>query len=440
MENSAEPQRPSHPTPATMSILDNPYFIFVFIAMCAFCAGTLYSFGEYASKLAALLGHQNLDIIGSWGDFGVFTGIIQGVILDRYGPRVTLLLAALLTSSGYFFASLMINGVISSNLTLLAFGYFCLGQGCHGVSVTCVSVNAQNFPLKSRGLAVGITYSIMVFSVLFFVPMYAHVLDRDLHKFFLMLVILLPSVFCLGACFIKVVPRTDAEVEEESLLEPQESVAVHPREVLKTVEFWYLWVIFFCVVGPGVMWKNIVGSVTRDLDATQYKETLVIGFAVFNGISRLSAGAVSDYFQHTISRPLWFMLGAMAECVGHLLFVALGVIGIIPCDILTAIGYGLTFCMISTVLGILFGMKYYGTVYGFLAFAPALGGLMFTEISTKISASQRESFGHCSGMHCFRYQFILTSFVLLIAALVAYRLSNTPRSRHVFSHDKNLPH
>eukprot|EP00455_Lapot_gusevi_P039732 TRINITY_DN4465_c0_g1_i1.p1 TRINITY_DN4465_c0_g1~~TRINITY_DN4465_c0_g1_i1.p1 ORF type:complete len:256 (-),score=30.03 TRINITY_DN4465_c0_g1_i1:123-890(-) len=252
-----------------------------------------------------------------------------------------------------------------------------------------------------------------------------------------MLVILLPSVFCLGACFIKVVPRTDAEVEEESLLEPQESVAVHPREVLKTVEFWYLWVIFFCVVGPGVMWKNIVGSVTRDLDATQYKETLVIGFAAFNGLSRLSAGAISDYFQNSISRPLWFMLGASIECTGHLVFVGLGVAGIIPCDVLTAVGYGLTFCMISTVLGILFGMKYYGTVYGLLAFAPALGGVIFTEISSAVTDSQREKFGHCSGMHCFRYQFIATSFALFVATIIAYFLSRTPRSRQVFSHDKH---
>ena len=66
------------------------------------CAGLTYSFAVYSDALRVVYPRQrDVDLLGSFKDFGAYFGVAGGVLYDAYGPSVTLVVGALLHALGY---------------------------------------------------------------------------------------------------------------------------------------------------------------------------------------------------------------------------------------------------------------------------------------------------------------------------------------------------
>jgi hypothetical protein len=66
------------------------------------CAGLTYSFAVYSDALRVVFPRQrDIDLLGSFKDFGAYFGVAGGVLYDAYGPSVTLVVGALLHALGY---------------------------------------------------------------------------------------------------------------------------------------------------------------------------------------------------------------------------------------------------------------------------------------------------------------------------------------------------
>lgn len=61
------------------------WITFACTTLLATCGGSLYGFGGYSLALSSLLpGVGHVDMLGSFGDFGLFSGIFMGMFYDRY--------------------------------------------------------------------------------------------------------------------------------------------------------------------------------------------------------------------------------------------------------------------------------------------------------------------------------------------------------------------
>eukprot|EP00455_Lapot_gusevi_P056567 TRINITY_DN9432_c0_g1_i4.p1 TRINITY_DN9432_c0_g1~~TRINITY_DN9432_c0_g1_i4.p1 ORF type:complete len:265 (+),score=67.63 TRINITY_DN9432_c0_g1_i4:654-1448(+) len=246
----------------------------------------------------------------------------------------------------------------------------------------------------------------------------------------------------LAAVFVRLVPMMEdatvvlgEDIDSPTIYASPALIAselnLTPREMVKTSEFRLLFGLFSLVAGPGLMWKNVVGSITRDLGlaGSGTTEELVLLWATINAFSRVAIGWLSDRFASTISRALWLAMGSMVMCAGHIIFLSLGADGIMAATLGTSVGHGISISLACSITGLFFGMEHYGVNYGLITLGPAFSGIIFTFVSTSITKLQRESQGHCHGMHCFTYQFVMTSISLCVAAVLSFVLSQSSRSK-----------
>ncbi len=183
----------------------------------------------------------------------------------------------------------------------------------------------------------------------------------------------------------------------------------HPHDIsneslgflLRSTDFWLLWVAFVCLSGVGLMWKNMVGNLVRSMgqngslplhgDTAAILSAEAVQFwSIATAVGRIASGIASDVCVQRIPRPMWLVFAGILMCAAMLCLTVFTVVA--PPSVLTdyfwfadignAMAYGAAFCMASTVMSLLFGTQSLSRNYGLLLLAPALGGLVATAIAS----------------------------------------------------------
>eukprot|EP00667_Euglena_gracilis_P007878 EG_transcript_7968 len=122
-------------------------------------AGTLYSFPTWSPSLKATMNYSVADInfIGVCVNGGVWTSLIGGFILDRYGVRMCSAGAAALIITGYGPAvySLWMASYWRMPAVLMGVLIFLANQGMGWMYLISLKLAVNNFPLEYRGKVVG---------------------------------------------------------------------------------------------------------------------------------------------------------------------------------------------------------------------------------------------------------------------------------------------
>eukprot|EP00455_Lapot_gusevi_P010951 TRINITY_DN1501_c0_g1_i4.p1 TRINITY_DN1501_c0_g1~~TRINITY_DN1501_c0_g1_i4.p1 ORF type:complete len:503 (-),score=106.47 TRINITY_DN1501_c0_g1_i4:259-1767(-) len=443
--------------------------------------GSLYGFSAYSKELASILGEQSVDLLGSAGDLGVYTGILMGICFGRFGSAITTVISTILVGGGYFMCYLLLP--LKPPVIVLGLFYYCVGQGSFGLFFVCLSINSSNYPLKHRGKVVGLVQSLFGGSSILFTLVYLHLLGSSVRSYFLLVSLSTTAAGIL--CFLLIKQNQTNKEEEksepapelESPLEastgsyvpiqddhkastsspicqaqtPEQGIVpsrvsdpdpLHPRhrgtsavevnltglQLFRLSEFWLMWGNFLLVSGCGLMWKNILGSVVPALmhgSADELSSNLVMAWSASTALSRVLSGALCDLLVHRVSRPFWLVIGAFAFFVGHLSFALYPNQGTLwLADLLTAIGYGIAFSIVATLTSIYFGVKSLGFNIGLMNLAPAIGGSLFTFLSTRFVAwSTPAGASSCSGSSCYTSTFIFSSVLCAVATVMAWLLT-----------------
>ncbi|HSR35980.1 MAG TPA: MFS transporter, partial [Desulfurivibrionaceae bacterium] len=169
-----------------------------------------------------------------------------------------------------------------------------------------------------------------------------------------------------------------------------------PLDLLKTGNFWRIWVLYFIGAGAGLM---VIGSVSgmakSSLGANAFLAVAIL--AVGNAAGRVVAGLLADKVGRC--RTLAGVFGLQAA----MMFAAIPIIGAATPNALllvtqaTAIGfnYGANLALFPTFTKDLWGMKHFGANYGILFTAWGVGGFVMSRISQVLkagSASYSDSF------------------------------------------------
>ena len=345
----------------------------------------------------------------------VLSMIIGGRVQDRIGPRLVATVGGILLGGGLLLAS------TSTALTIHAIGFAMVGLGSGAGYAVCTPTAIKWFPPSRIGMITGI-----VVSGFGLVPLYA----APLSEWLIATRGIQSTLFILGLAFLIIVvglsqflasPPKDF-VPEGTVAPVSGGVAPRedftPSEVLRTWQFYLIWILYACGAGVGLMFISklaLIGCVQAGL---KLGFLLVACLGLGNGGGRILTGMLSDMIGRRTTLFLCFILQAF---IIHLLSCAkIGtVLATMPVmaliSVMIGINYGANLALFPAFAKDFYGLKNFGANYGMVHSAWGLGGFGLSILGGYIY-DQTKSFA-------FAYQ---GSEILLVVASVFIFMLKAP--------------
>ncbi|GAV52311.1 hypothetical protein ZYGR_0AG03020 [Zygosaccharomyces rouxii] len=215
----------------------------------------------------------------------------------------------------------------------------------------------------------------------------------------------------------------DDECDEcEPLLSSHLSIPPEQRSFFKDVAGYLFALSLMLALGPLEMIIADIGAVSNLVfpHLPTLSSELVSVYALYSTITRLLTGVVTDWFARKNWSPKWILIGYLT--MGLLLQLGLwwlvvtphvGRIHALGISSLLGIVYGGSFTIVPTVVIIVWGERLFGTAYGSMMVAPAIGTFSSCMAFAKVYDSNCAA-GH-NGSHCVSSVFKLTSIQFLCA-------------------------
>jgi OFA family oxalate/formate antiporter-like MFS transporter len=301
---------------------------------------------------------------------------IEGIFLDKFGPRVLVLAGGVLTGACW---------LIYSQATTLT--HFYIGAAVGGIGVGAVYVTAANVAVRwfadRRGLAAGLVGAgFGAGSALTLIPINNMIKAEGYHATFLLFGLIIGGVILLAGCII----RQPREGEAPKAVRPMQSKRDYSLgEALRMPLFYVMFAIVTLVITGGLMAVAQLGVIAKDLGVKDapidvgFFAMAALPFAlmidrIVNGFSRPFFGWVSDH----IGRENTMFIAFGLEGIG---IVSLGLFGANPWAFLLMTGvvffaWGEIYSLFSAVTADTFGTKNYGKIYGVLYCSKGVGALL----------------------------------------------------------------
>ena len=374
--------------------------------------GSVYAWSVFTGPIAKQTGWALSSVTVAFSIAIFFLGMsaaFMGRLVERFGPRLTGTVAALLYGSGILLTGLAVQ---VESLPLLYIGYGVVGGlGLGAGYVTPVSTIIAWFPDK-RGLATGM--AIMGFG-------FAAMLTGPIAQNLIAGIRLVPTMYVLGTAYLLIM-LTAAQVirkprpGEVPAADIAKSVsltgtAMTANQAVKTRSFRYLWLMFFinitCGIGLVAVASPMAQQQTGMSAATAAMMVGVVG--LFNGFGRLAWATLSDLIGRPLTYTLIFTVD-VAMLAGILVFSSPLLFGIALCLIMSC--YGAGFSVIPAYLGDVFGTKQLGAIHGYVLTAWAVAGVVGP---TLLSLSDQY-------FHSYTYSLIFFVALELVAFILSIRI------------------
>lgn len=374
--------------------------------------GSVYAWSVFTGPIAKQTGWALSSVTVAFSIAIFFLGMsaaFMGRLVERFGPRLTGTVAALLYGSGILLTGLAVQ---LESLPLLYIGYGVVGGlGLGAGYVTPVSTIIAWFPDK-RGLATGM--AIMGFG-------FAAMLSGPIAQNLIAGIGLVPTMYVLGTAYLLIM-LTAAQVirkprpGEVPAADIAKSVsltgtAMTANQAVKTRSFRYLWLMFFinitCGIGLVAVASPMAQQQTGMSAATAAMMVGVVG--LFNGFGRLAWATLSDLIGRPLTYTLIFTVD-VAMLAGILVFSSPLLFGIALCLIMSC--YGAGFSVIPAYLGDVFGTKQLGAIHGYVLTAWAVAGVVGP---TLLSLSDQY-------FHSYTYSLIFFVALELVAFILSIRI------------------
>lgn len=301
-----------------------------------------------------------------------FTMPAVGGLLDRYGPRLLCVAGGVTVGAGWLLGSQ------ASSMTMLTLAYGVIGGIGVGIVYNCpIGVAGRWFPDR-RGLAVGITVLGFGLSPLLTAPL-ANALIAAVGPLTTMAYVGVAALVVIVLCGLplRFPPTGWRPAGWTPAAASAAFVDLDRPQMVRTRQFWGLWICFFIGTLAGLMAIGIASPVGQEvfLLAPATAAALVGVFAIFNGVGRPIFGALVD------------RVGTRTTAIANLGLIALAALllwagsGTASTTVYTAGFAALWLCLggwlaIAPACTAAFcGTKYYGPNYGLVFTAYGVGAI-----------------------------------------------------------------
>jgi len=335
----------------------------------------------------------------------------EGYLVDRFGPRIVVLVGGLLAGLAWILNS------YASTLAMLYLAQIIGGIGAGAVYGTAVGNALKWFP-DHRGLATGLTAAgFGIGSALTILPIQHMIATHGYQATFFTFGLGQGVVVMVLACFL-FAPRP-GQVQEVSTrrLVPQSRRQYEPLQVLREPVFWVMYVMFVLMAVGGLMATAQLKPIARDFHLDTTAVTLIgitlpaLTFAltidrVLNGLTRPFFGWVSDF----IGRENTMFIAFLVEAIGIMALYIYGQhpLGFVLLSGLVFFAWGEIYSLFPTTCTDCFGVKYATTNAGLLYTAKGTAALLVPLANLLVMATGG-----------WKIAFIIASVLNLVAAVMA---------------------
>jgi MFS family permease len=426
-------------------LVNNRWTIALSGAMFMMTLGTIYSWSLFAQPLLACFGWSSTTVTRAFAlaIFSLGTGaVVGGRWQDKVGPRKVALTGVLLWSLGNFLAGLGTAqfGAVWLYVTYGLIGGFGVGMGY----VTPVAVVTKWFP-ERRGLAGGIVvmgfglgavvYNLIVKSIPSFAAAAQAAAEYSAqaaaaahgtlnpafaqnHVLAIMNVFLLSGIafaVLAGIC-AALLKNPPTGLPDSTGAASPETVACTTREMLRTPQFYLLWLMLFLNVTAGILVISNAVPIMQELTSlTPAMVTATYGVvALFNALGRFFWGAVSDRIGCARTFGLIFgiqvvVFGTLGEL--HSLFAVAAAYAVV----LLCFGGG--FGTMPSLVANYFGARHIGTNYGAILTAWGVAGVAGPLLAAHIKDTTGSYAGALFPIACMLLAAVLLPLILRKPAL-----------------------
>lgn len=330
--------------------------------------------------------------------FFAISMVVAGRIQDKVGPRIIATIGGVLLGLGLVIASL------AKDLTVFTLGFSVIGGIGIGTAYVCpIATCVKWFPDK-RGLITGLAVAGFGAGGLVFTPVAKSLIaSAGIMNTFMYLGLIFFIAVVLGA---QLMINPPAGYKPAGWNPPVPAAGSAPAkadytwlEMLKTAQFWLLWLTYFAGCTAGLMvimnttnvWQSFslldLVNTTPTIPKDTYADILakgasaVIIVAVFNSLGRIIWGKVSDNIGRKATLFIMFALAGLAmlalNWLNSYLLYLIGVAVVGFC-------FGGFLALFPAVTADYFGTKNMGANYGFMFLAYGAGGLFGPWLAPKL--------------------------------------------------------
>ncbi|MDO8491606.1 MAG: MFS transporter [Dehalococcoidia bacterium] len=304
-------------------------------------------------------------------------GMVMGTLTDRYGPRITVSIGAVLLGLG---------GVLMSRIDSLWQLYFCYAFFMGGALATAwvpLSTTVSRWFVAKRGLAVGILAGGAGAAAILGAPLTTYLVAQfGWRQAYLILGVIAFVSIGITAQFLRHSPKsmglqmpasenTSAGTAKSAAHENVAPIDFTPWQALHTAQFWLLFVIFMTWGIAFVIPLIHTISYATDLGlSSSVAATVMILIGLSSMISRVAVGAMVDRFgaKNVLLAALVFQVLVMLSFIMARNATSLYIVGI-----LYGVAYGACVSAIPGLVSRLFGVAAMGAIFGIAYFGSGLG-------------------------------------------------------------------
>ena len=345
--------------------------------------------------------------------------IPAGILQDRKGPRVVALVGGLLLGLGFIATGLFAT---SPFILYLTYGVL-VGVGVGLAYSTPLAAGVKWFPGK-RGLVSGIiVFGFGAGSAVLAPVAKDLIISQGVMNAFVMLGVVFSVFVTIGAMLLKNPPAAKVKKAVANV-----SGDFGPWQVLKTPQFWMLWLMFAFSAAAGLM---VIGNLATfaklsfmtahgmDKNAALSLAAFAVSvLAIFNGAGRVFAGWLSDRIGRT--RTMLLMFGAQTVFVMSVVFISgLSPWALFVLMVLIGICFGSNFALFPSTTADFFGTKSAGVNYGLVFSAYGVGGIVGPQIMAYMLDSAKAANGGALAVGDYTLPFMLVGGMVGIAAIIS---------------------
>ncbi|EDM66255.1 oxalate/formate antiporter, putative [Moritella sp. PE36] len=326
--------------------------------------GILYAWGVFTVPLAEALNVDAADVKSPY-KIAVFTFatclLIAGILQDKIGPKKVAMLGVTLVGLG------LIASGYTTTLAELEFTFGGIVGAGIGFSYACISPSAMKWwPKGKKGLVSGLTAGGFGLASVYLAPLSTSLIESyGIYDTFKILGAgLLAIAIPLASLLVAPPAGYVADVSEAKAAASSDDINLTWQQMLKTRQFYQLWVMFLVSAAAGIMLIGSIGNISKSIGLTSEQIAFsVVLLAIFNTGGRVIGGLISDKIGRVNTLALVFLLQA-----GNMAFFTT-ITTQMPLMVAIAIGamsYGALLSVFPTITADNYGLKNYGTNFGIL--------------------------------------------------------------------------
>lgn len=328
-----------------------------------------------------------------------FSTIFSGKLVDKKGPKITLMIGGFLYGGGLILSSFATTPI----MLYITYGVIS-GAGVGFVYVCPLSTLIKWFP-NNKGTITGLSVAVFGGGSILFKEVIGGLLNNyDVSTSFLYLGILSTLIIIIGAQFVGL-PKG---YEKAVLTKTDNDFTT--KEMINTSKFKKVWLMYWLAVIPGLLVLGAAKNIGLDANlSVAMAASLVSILAVANASSRLISGYLSDKFGTLNILKLIFVITITSLVTISIFFNVkplfyLSIAGI-------AVGYGGFLALFPTFTNQQFGSYKYASNYGIVYQAYGLAALSGIFIKSIVGS--------------YTNTFIISAIAGTVGLLIAFSIKET---------------